>query len=66
MDPYIHTLIATGLLGLFYFVGRMSGAKEGRMEIMLVLMEYLNVSGISIDEEGDITLKHYDGTEEKL
>jgi len=66
MDALTHTLLATGLLAVSYYVGKYLGNKEGRIHAWLHLCYALGASGITVEEDGKITIQYPDGSEEEL
>lgn len=66
MDPYLHTVIATGLLAAAYFIGRYLGKEDGILFTWGMIMDAFDAKEIEIDDEGDLIITYNDNTKEKL
>lgn len=66
MDALTHTIVATGIIGIAFYIGKYLGHREGRIASWLHLCYMLGASGIDIDEDGTITIQYPDGTEEEI
>ena len=61
MDPYIHTLIATGMVAIAYYTGWHFGTKQGHKEIVGHLMNVWKAVDMEIAEDGEISILTEDG-----
>lgn len=66
MDPYIHTLVATGLLMASFYFGRYFGQESGRAEVCNVLLTAIGAVELAIEEDGSMVVTYEDGEKEKI
>lgn len=64
MDPYIHTLVATGLVAGSFYLGKFFGDREGRLWVCSVIMEAMGAVELELDEDGTIVVTYDDGNKE--
>ena len=65
MDPYIHTVIATGLMYVSYRVGYYYGDINGIEGMVQTLLTIFKADGMEINEEGEFWIKK-DGETKKV
>lgn len=66
MDPYIHTLIALGLMMTSYYAGKFFGKEEGILHVWGMILQAFDAREIEINEDGEIIVTYDDGSEETL
>ena len=66
MDPYLHTIIALGLMMTSYYTGRFFGKEEGILHVWGTILQAFEAKEIVIDEDGQITITYDDDSEETL
>lgn len=66
MDPYIHTLIALGLMMTSYYAGKFFGKEEGILHVWGMILQAFDAKEIEINEDGEIIVTYDDGSEETL
>ena len=66
MDPYLHTIVAVGLMAACYYAGKYFGKQEGVIHVWTALLDAFQAREIIIDEEGLITITYDDGSEKTL
>ena len=54
MDGYLHTIIATGLLFVSFWIGKFFGRREGEMYVWDIIGTIFNAVKIEISESGDM------------
>jgi|DEB0MinimDraft_6_1074348.scaffolds.fasta_scaffold108866_2 hypothetical protein len=66
MDPYIHTLIATGLLIFSFYLGRFFGKEAGILHVWGIILEAFDAKEIELNEEGSLIVTYNDDSKETL
>ena len=66
MDPYIHTIIATILLAISFYVGRYYGKEAGALQVWGDLLDAFDAKQIELNEEGTLTVTYHDDTTETI
>ena len=66
MDPYVHTVIATGMLFITFHIGKRFGRKEAGQEIWFGLLDVFNAKKIEINEEGEFLVTDHNDRERKV
>jgi len=66
MDPYIHTLVATGLLMASFYFGRYFGERSGKQEVCNVMLAAMGAVELIVEEDGTMLITYEDGEKEKI
>ena len=66
MDPYVHTVISTGLLYVAFRIGRWKGAKDGELIFWNSLINIFKAKAIEITDDGDMIVTDMNGNEKKV
>ena len=65
MDPYLHTIIATGLMFTSYKVGAYFGKQEGYHNMIQTLLQCFRADSLEITEDADFYVT-VNGEEKKV
>jgi hypothetical protein len=66
MDPYIHTLLATGLMACAFYLGRFFGKEAGILHVWGTILDAFDAKQIELDDDGSLIVTYNDDSTEKL
>jgi len=66
MDGMTHTIIATGLLFVAFWVGKFLGRREGELYVWDIIGNIFDAVKIEINESGEMIVTDIDGREKQV
>lgn len=66
MDGYIHTIIATTMLFVAFYAGKIFGRREGEYYVWDIIGNIFNAAKIEVTEKGELIITDMNGNEKQV